>query len=97
MICRLAELHNKEVINMKDGYRMGYVNDIEFDTVTGTIISLVVYGKGKVMGLLGREEDVIIKWEDIEVIGDDTILVCTEPYFSPKKPHSTGLVKSFWG
>lgn len=96
MICKLVELHNKEVINMKNGYRMGYVNDVELDTVTGNIISLVVYGKGKFLGLLGREEDIVIKWEDIEVIGDDTILVCAEPYFSPRKSKSTSLVKSLW-
>ncbi len=96
MISKLIDLRDKEVINLKDGYRMGYVNDIEFDTVTGQIISLVVYGKGKVLGLFGREEDIIIKWEDIEVIGDDTILVCAEPYFPPKKPRNSSLVKSLW-
>lgn len=96
MISKLIDLRDKEVINLKDGYRMGYVNDIEFDTVTGSIISIVVYGKSKAFGLLGREDDLIIKWEDIEIIGDDTILVCTEPYFPPKKSRQTGLVKSIW-
>lgn len=96
MISKLIDLRDKEVINLKDGYRMGYVNDIEFDTVTGSIISLVVYGKGKAFGLLGREDDLIIKWEDIEVIGNDTILVCTESYYPPKKSRTGGLVKSLW-
>lgn len=96
MICKLIDLRDKEVINLKNGFRMGYVNDVEFDTVTGDVISLVVYGKGKMFGLLGREDDLIIKWEDIEVIGDDTILVCSEPYFPPKRGKSNGLVKAFW-
>lgn len=95
MICKLIELRDKEVINIKNGFRMGYVNDIEFDTVTGNIVSLVVYGKSKLMGILGREEDMIIRWEDIDVIGDDTILVCGDTYFSPKKKKNS-LVKSVW-
>lgn len=95
MICKLIELRDKEVINIKNGFRMGYVNDIEIDTVTGNIVSLVVYGKSKLMGLLGREDDMIIRWEDIDVIGDDTILVCGDTYFPPKKKKE-GLIKSVW-
>lgn len=95
MICKLIELRDKEVINIKNGFRMGYVNDIEFDTVTGSIVSLVIYGKSKIMGILGREDDMIVRWEDIDVIGDDTILVCTDTYFPPQKKKG-GLVKSVW-
>lgn len=96
MVNKLTDLRDKEVINLKDGYKMGYISDIEFDTVTGSIVSIIVYGKQKFFGLMGREEDLVIRWEDIEVIGDDTILVCCEPYLSPQKKKTTSVVKSIW-
>ena len=54
---------------------MGYPDDIEFDTCTAKICKLIVYGKAKFFGLFGRDEDFVIPWCDIEIIGQDTILV----------------------
>ena len=75
MICRVAELRRKEVISMKDGTRIGAVCDAEMDTSSARLTAIVVYGRPKLFGLLGREEDIIIRWPDIQVIGDDTVLV----------------------
>ena len=37
--------------------------------------------EGKVYGLLGREEDTVICWDEIQCIGEDTVLVkyCPPP------------------
>lgn len=78
MICSARELRCKEVVNVKDGSRLGRVDDIELDTGTMQVLSLIVYGRLRFFGLLGREEDRVIPWEDIEIIGEDTILVCWE-------------------
>lgn len=78
-------MRNKEVISMKDGCRIGCVNDVEVDMKCAKIIAIVVYGKPKLFGLLGREDDIIIKWENIEVIGDDTILVNINPTHTHKR------------
>lgn len=75
MRCRIAEMRNKEVIHVKTGLRLGCVNDIEFDTKEAKILGIVIFGRLKCFGLFGREEDFFIKWEDIKVIGDDTVLV----------------------
>lgn len=75
MVCRLEELHRKEVISVKDGARLGFVGDVEFDTDTAKLSAIVVYGKLRWLGLLGREEDQSIRWEDIQMIGEETILV----------------------
>lgn len=75
MVCRLEELHRKEVISVKDGARLGFVGDVELDTDTAKLSAIVVYGKLRWLGLLGREEDQIIRWEDIQMIGEETILV----------------------
>lgn len=73
--CRITELRCKEVINLADGTRMGYVGDVEVDTVCGRVVSLVIPGRCRFFGLFGREEDYIVPWEAIERIGDDIILV----------------------
>lgn len=75
MICSFSNLKNKEIINLKTGLKLGYVDDIELDTVTGEIISLIIYGRQRALGIMGRDEDIIIKCSDIHLIGEDTILV----------------------
>lgn len=75
MVCRIIDMRHKEVINVKDGTRLGTVCDVEIDTVNAKVISIVIYGRLRCFGLLGREDDIVIKWQDIQVIGDDTILV----------------------
>ena len=45
MRCTITDLCNKEVINVKDGCRVGMVCDVTVDTCTAQIISLIVYGK----------------------------------------------------
>ncbi|MGW8114835.1 YlmC/YmxH family sporulation protein [Caproicibacterium sp. NSD3] len=75
MTCRVFDMRRKEVINIRNGMRLGCVNDVEIDTETANILSLVVYGRLRFFGLFGREEDQIIPWNRITVIGSDTILV----------------------
>lgn len=55
--------------------RLGSVCDLEIDMTTARVAALVIYGKLRWFGLFGREDDIVIRWEDIQVIGDDTILV----------------------
>ena len=55
--------------------RLGCVCDVEVDTATARIVSLVIFGRYRWFGLLGREDDIVINWCDIQLIGEDTILV----------------------
>ena len=57
METRIAELRYKEVISVEDGSRFGYVGDMEVDMDTGQVRALVVPGRRRFFGLLGREED----------------------------------------
>lgn len=75
MQCKITDLRNKEIINVSNGMKMGGICDIEIDTETGDLVSVIVYGRPKALGLLGREEDIVIPWKSIKVIGDDTIIV----------------------
>ncbi len=80
MNCRITELRNKDVINVRDGTCLGTVSDIEVDTCSARVCAIIIYGRSRCFGLLGREDDCVICWDEIEVIGKDTILVnCNEP------------------
>lgn len=72
---RICDLKQKEVINCKDGERLGYVCDIEFDICTGCLSCLIVPGPCKIWGIMGRDQEYIIPWNCIRQIGTDIILV----------------------
>ena len=75
MECRVTQMRSKEVINVNDGMRLGFIYDMEFSTETGRVTGIVIPGRSKAFGLLGREDDYIIPWESIKRIGDDIIIV----------------------
>lgn len=72
---RLQNLRCKEVVNVRDGQRLGFVVDVEVDVVTGRICAIVVPGPCKFCGLFGRKDDFVIPWNCICRIGPDIILV----------------------
>ncbi len=74
MLCRINDFKYKDVVNAQ-GVRLGFVGDVELDTQNAALTAIVIYGKYRLFGLFGREEDTVIPWENIEVIGEDTILV----------------------
>lgn len=79
MECRVSELRYKEIINVSDGSRYGWVGDVEVDLDSGQVRALVVPGRLRLFGLLGREEDRVFLWEAVRRFGADTILVETPP------------------
>ena len=79
MECRVSELRYKEIINVSDGSRYGWVGDVEVDLDSGQGRALVVPGRLRLFGLLGREEDRVFPWEAVRRFGADTILVETPP------------------
>lgn len=64
---------------MSDGSRYGWVGDVEVDLESGQVRALVVPGRLRLFGLLGREEDRVFPWEAVRRFGADTILVETPP------------------
>lgn len=78
MKCTLAELRNKEIINIKNGARLGYIDDLEFDTETSEVKSFIVYGRSRFFGLFGKDDDIVITCGDIEIIGVDTVLIAVD-------------------
>ncbi|MFC4617266.1 YlmC/YmxH family sporulation protein [Camelliibacillus cellulosilyticus] len=74
-MARISEFQAKEVVNVEDGKLLGHIGDLDVNLTTGKIEHLIIPGVGKMMGLLGRESDVIIPWRNIVRIGTDVILV----------------------
>ncbi len=75
MTSRMGELQYKELVDITDGTRYGFIGDLEIDTDTGCIKNIIVYGKARVFGLLGRGTDAVFPWSAVKRIGADLILV----------------------
>lgn len=74
-----SDIRQKEVVNLKDGRRLGSVTDMEF-TREGSIRSITVPGRFRLSALLkGEKSGVTIPWERVSVIGEDVILVDLDP------------------
>ncbi|MBR3767879.1 MAG: YlmC/YmxH family sporulation protein [Clostridia bacterium] len=78
MNCCIDELCNKDVINIENGCRIGYVFDVEVDMGSGHISTLLIAENSK--GLSFKRPDCLkVCWADVVVIGDETILVKNVP------------------
>ncbi|TJX13346.1 YlmC/YmxH family sporulation protein [Tissierella creatinini] len=72
---KVSELRDKEVINLYNGQRMGYISDFEVDLEKGSLVGIIMPGENKVMSFFSKNSDIIIQWNKIVKIGNDTILV----------------------
>lgn len=75
-LIKISELQAKDIVNMENGKRLGYLTDVEIHVETGKVTALIINGSGKMMGLFGKGvADIVIPWENIIRIGSDVILV----------------------
>ncbi|MDD2433234.1 MAG: YlmC/YmxH family sporulation protein [Clostridia bacterium] len=74
---KISDLRDLEIININDGRRLGPLKDIELDLEKGAIQALILpnYTGGRVLGIFGRSEDLVVSWEKIKRIGVDVLLV----------------------
>lgn len=75
MDTRVGDLRCKEVINVTDGSRYGYVGDVELELESGQIKNLIIPGRLRFFGLLGREPEQVFPWSAVRRFGEDIILV----------------------
>ena len=70
------DFRHKEVVNINDGKRLGYVQDVCADLETGIITSIIVPGvNNKFLNIFSQSNDIVIPWQNIKCIGEDLILV----------------------
>ena len=89
----IRELCEKEVVQLEQGVCLGRADDLEFDPDTAQLQSMVLLGRPRLFGLLGREESLTIPWREIEIIGEDAILVHTA---LPGNAGTPPAGRSFW-
>jgi len=77
MFIKISDLRDLEIININDGRRLGPIKDIELDLERGAIQAIVLpnYTPGKIVGIFGRNDDLIVPWEKIRQIGIDVVLI----------------------
>ena len=71
---RLSDLQNKNIINITDGTVVGNIIDVEI-TNDGTLDALIVEKNKLFVSLFTNGNELTIKWNQIEKVGEDVILV----------------------
>lgn len=71
---RLSDLQNKDIINVKDGKKIGNIIDVKLNE-NGDMEGLVVEQSKFLVSMFSNHNEIEIKWNQIEKIGEDVILV----------------------
>ena len=69
-----TSLRDKDVINICDGKRLGFVKDVEIDFCDGRICAIGVLFDCLICGF-GKCEELVIPWEKVNCFGKDAVLV----------------------
>ena len=81
----IAELTDKQVINVCDGKKLGYPTDFRIDVCSGRLTAIILPGEGGIFGFK-KCTDIFIPWEKICRIGEDAILVDIGVFPPPQPP-----------
>ena len=71
---RISDIMEKEIINVKNGKKLGFITDIDLDVENGKVSSFSITGSSGNFFTRGAEIDTVF-WRDILRIGCDTIIV----------------------
>ena len=72
---RLSDLQNKDVVNIIDGKLVGNIIDIMINSSNGIMESLIIEKSKFFVSLFSNKNEIEIKWNQIEKIGEYVILV----------------------
>ena len=74
----LTELRKKDVIQVQSGVNLGRADDLRLNEQTAQVEGIILFGRARLFGLLGRQPDLFIPWQDIAQLGQDVVLVRTQ-------------------
>lgn len=97
MNTRIGDMRDKQVLNVQDGSLVGFVEDLEFDCEQGRITALIVHCKSRGFFAFAKEEELFVKWEDIAVIGEDSVLIRFEKMKQPTPREKENPHRYFMG
>ena len=92
------ELSKKEVVQVDEGQCLGKIDDLVIDDKSARVEKLLMLGRPKLFGLLGRGESLVIDWDEIQKIGANAILVNTPlPEENAQEAKKSGLLGRLLG
>ena len=71
---RISDFQNKDVVNLKNGNRLGNIIDIDIDMLNGNINKVIIYNKKSIFNVF-KTEELELDWSLIKKVGDDVILI----------------------
>lgn len=86
----MSELIGKEIININDGNRMGFVgdSDLVINPNSGEIESIILPNKGNFVNIWVERQKVIVPWEAVRKIGREVIVVDLDTTHIKLRNHS---------
>jgi YlmC/YmxH family sporulation protein len=77
----LSRLSRKEIINLYDGARLGYVgeSDLVIDASTGAIKSMIITTRAIGLKMSRGMRELVIPWEAVKKIGAEVLIVDISP------------------
>ncbi|WP_096435492.1 YlmC/YmxH family sporulation protein [Alteribacter populi] len=71
---KISDIQAKDIVNLADGRLLGHISDLDINLETGRVEAFII-GGGKVMNFFGKEQEVVVPWNNVVKIGSDVILV----------------------
>ncbi len=74
----MSRLIGKEVINVRDGGRIGRITDVIVDCKSGNVSALIVPVIKGFFSFFGKKREYCIKWCNVVKAGTDIVLIDTD-------------------
>ncbi len=81
---KASDLRQREIINITDGKRLGFLGDLDIDLEEGRVKAIIIPGPIRVFNFFNKAGEFVIPWEQIKKIGSDVILVELQEFINPK-------------
>ena len=72
---KLSELQKKDIVNIKDGKKIGKIIDVYFDESSGYMIKFVIEKTHFLRNIFSNTDEIVIKFSQIKKMGEDVILI----------------------
>ena len=75
---RISDLQKKDVININDGTKIGNIVDVKINEISGKLEALVIERSSFSFNIFSQKGEIDIRFERIQKIGEDVIIVRLE-------------------